>query len=414
MKYLEKKKLAFMSIVNQIKGFVRTVTGIPPLTLTDCVDEDSIINYTIDGDSIQNGTPTPEAPVEVESVGEKTINLFNPEEVIAKFESGDTYKVGSYTCTSIQLKPNTKYYIKTFTPVYTGGYFYLSVNKSVNNTSSGTIDLNDAVGNAYPRGQEEAVTTGDTGCMYVGYLYISNRDKALREGSIQIVEGSYTKATAPDYEPYGKYKIPVVCSGINLFPSGEEKTIVSNGIEIISDGKGTYTIRGTSTASPVTGIFNLSKNFTFPISVSNGGTGVLHLNNDTANNNAIIHFYKDDVKVDSWTIAPSMRISSGYVALGGKVCNQIGLYISANTTVNMTLSPMVVNNIVEPIPFEPYVEPTTTNIYLDEPLAEGQTINYKADNLPKLPTFKGTTIYSIDTEVQPSNMSATYYSTAKE
>ena len=59
-----------MSIVNQIKGFVRTVLGIPPLTLSDCVDEDSIINYTIYGNSVQDGTPTPETPVDVESVGE--------------------------------------------------------------------------------------------------------------------------------------------------------------------------------------------------------------------------------------------------------------------------------------------------------------------------------------------------------
>ena len=35
-------------------------------------------------------------------------------------------------------------------------------------------------------------------------------------------------------------------------------------------------------------------------------------------------------------------------------------------------------------------------------------------SLPKLPTFKSTTIYSIDTEIQPSNMSATYYSAVKE
>ena len=33
---------------------------------------------------------------------------------------------------------------------------------------------------------------------------------------------------------------------------------------------------------------------------------------------------------------------------------------------------------------------------------------------PNLPTIKGTTIYSIDTTTQPTNMSATYYSTVKE
>lgn len=70
MNCLHKKKLAFMSIVNRVKGFIRTITGALPLTLEGCVDEESIIDYTLYGQSVQDGTPTPETPVEVESVGE--------------------------------------------------------------------------------------------------------------------------------------------------------------------------------------------------------------------------------------------------------------------------------------------------------------------------------------------------------
>lgn len=70
MNYLQKKKLAFMSIVNRIKGFIRTITGVLSLTLEGCVDEESIIDYTLYGQSVQNGTPTPDTPVDVESVGE--------------------------------------------------------------------------------------------------------------------------------------------------------------------------------------------------------------------------------------------------------------------------------------------------------------------------------------------------------
>ena len=77
MSYLQKKKLAFMSIVNQVKGFVRTVMGALPLTLKGCVDENSITDYKIYGQSVQDGEPTPDNPVEVESVGEKTKNLIN-------------------------------------------------------------------------------------------------------------------------------------------------------------------------------------------------------------------------------------------------------------------------------------------------------------------------------------------------
>ena len=75
MNYLQRKKLAFMSIVNSVKGFVRTVLGMPPLTLPDCVDTESVINYKIEGNSVQNGTPTPEAPVEVQSVGDLVTDI---------------------------------------------------------------------------------------------------------------------------------------------------------------------------------------------------------------------------------------------------------------------------------------------------------------------------------------------------
>ena len=70
MNYLHKKKLAFMSIVNRVKGFLRTVSGALRLTLDGCVDIRSITNYKLYGQSVQNGTPTPDTPIEVESVGE--------------------------------------------------------------------------------------------------------------------------------------------------------------------------------------------------------------------------------------------------------------------------------------------------------------------------------------------------------
>ena len=419
MKYLEMKKRAFMSIVNAVKGFVRTVSGIPPITLPDCVDEDSLIGYSISGNSVQNGEPTSENPIEIESVGDLTIknlikypykdttktlngviftdngdgtitvngtatanttfnirdskttvwdgvepneiytasltleggysksvsfvvnyypegsssysgwlsasvdkpitkvcpeniagirsyiyipsgatvsnllikpqlekgetatdyepfgkykipikmsgiNLFNPEEVIVKFDSGDTYKSSSYTCTSIQLKPNTTYYLKTFNPTGTKGYFYLSSISNVNGNISFAISVNDDSEQAYPRKNEKSVTTDDTGLMYIGYYSIggdTERDRILRENQIQIVEGSYTTETAPDYEPY--------------------------------------------------------------------------------------------------------------------------------------------------------VEPMYITLYLDEPLALGEILEYPKDNIPKLPTIKGTTVYSIETAIQPTNMSAKYYSTSK-
>lgn len=70
MKYLQKKKLAFMSVVDGVKGFIRSVAGAGSVTMEDCVDDSSLINYNISGNSVQNGTPASDAPVDVESVGD--------------------------------------------------------------------------------------------------------------------------------------------------------------------------------------------------------------------------------------------------------------------------------------------------------------------------------------------------------
>ena len=70
MRYLQKKKFAIMGMIDKIKGFVRAIAGVPPLTLTNCVDKDSLINYTISGNSVQNGNPRPDNLVKIESVGE--------------------------------------------------------------------------------------------------------------------------------------------------------------------------------------------------------------------------------------------------------------------------------------------------------------------------------------------------------
>ena len=64
------KKKAILSVIGKVKGFVRSVSGTPPIALEACADNMSIIDYKIHGNSIQDGTPSPDNPVEVQSVGE--------------------------------------------------------------------------------------------------------------------------------------------------------------------------------------------------------------------------------------------------------------------------------------------------------------------------------------------------------
>ena len=69
MEYLLKKKKAIMSVANQNFGFLKTVSGEPPVLIENTLSA-NLSNYQIHGNLRQDGTPSPSAPVAIESVGE--------------------------------------------------------------------------------------------------------------------------------------------------------------------------------------------------------------------------------------------------------------------------------------------------------------------------------------------------------
>ena len=272
MNYLQKKKLAFMSIVNSVKGFVRNITGVFPLTLEGCVDDESIIDYTLYGQSVQNGTPTPDTPIEVESVGEYD-------------EESGKYKI----------------------PITVRGKNLLNPNKF----SGGSL------------------------VEYNGIKCFKYKDYANNF--------TYTD----DFKKNTRYRF-----SIRVFSDGEAK---NTGISIC------YTDGSTTT-------INIKK-------------------------------YDTVYSVTSSSNKTIEKITGGF---NWAITRYIDLTVSQleeGTTATE---------------YEPYHEPITTDIYLDEPLGEGQSINYKKDGLPTIPTFKGTSIISTDTTIQPSNVEITYYSNVKE
>ena len=290
MNYLQKKKLAFMSIVNRVKGFIRTITGALPLTLEGCVDEESIIDYTLYGQSVQNGTLTPEMPVEVESVGEY-------DEII------------------------------------------------------------------------------------------------------------------------GKYKIPIKVSGKNLFDvSSVKKLYDSNGKDIsnfliVEDEvlRNKYGAYAESNYIPCNVTTLSAGTYTLSCEVSGTGSGYIGMFINKSNQRAT---FKTPNGVDWGEISYTFTLEEESTITG------IQLQGFGNASNYLQLEIYFRNIQIEEsdtaTDYEPYHEPITTNIYLDEPLGEGQSINYKKDGLPTIPTFKGTSIISADTTIQPSNAEITYYSNVKE
>lgn len=251
MNYFKRKRIAIMRLVEGVKGFVRTISGVPPITLPDCVDEDSLISYSISGNSVQIGEPTPENPIEVESVGDY-------DEAIGK------YKIPILCGQSLD-------YVK-----FKKGYF---INSSGVEAASGGYKCTEDYIPVLPN---------------VTYRMVC-------EGTANTISAQYS-LTIPFYNDNKEFLSRISLGAVNVSPKIREFTTPNE----------CYYIR-----------FSLPNAYDYDVSLYN-------LDN-------------------------------------------------------------------------------ATNIYLDEPLAQGETIK----NPVKLPTIKGTTIYSTDTQVQPSNMSANYYSTSK-
>lgn len=104
--------------------------------------------------------------------------------------------------------------------------------------------------------------------------------------------------------------------------------------------------------------------------------------------------------------------SSGATTTVTKDIDAIYVYKNGTTSAkeeNMVFDYIQIETGSEKTEYETYKEPIITNITLAAPLEAGASINFRADGLPALPQFKGTTIYEAETEVSPSGIQVEYY-----
>ena len=387
----------------------------------------NIRNYEVYGNSVQDGTPSPESPVEIQSVGDLTKNLINESDI--KLSSGywsdiDGHMIGNNSrfigISPIKCNPNEKYTLSSNLEIYTIWFFN-------NNTPiSKVYRVNKVV---------VFMTPENCNNLRISLVNTSGNTDTIAFKWIQLELGT----TATEYEPYG-YKIPIVNSGKNLLSYPYNFTTrTENGLTFTDNGDGSITINGTATIQ--TGfIFRnqiidaIDKAKAYVLSGGEDGNVVLRIDfyNGTTWKNLV------NTGNDGKAIIDFTKMNFDYTRVS------VALVVKANTVCdNITIKPQLELGETA-TEYEPYRVPVTANIYLDEPLRKigdyadyidfkGQRVVRKVgvlDNtstkpiseslvalaipteepipLPALKTFKGTNIISVDTSVQPSNIKAKY------
>ena len=327
--------------------------------------------YYIEGNSAQDGIPSPTSPVEIQSVGDKTINLFDA----TNWESLTTENG-----VTVQYMKDEGYFILNGTVKSTGRFAEKYINLPIVNGSKFSISYE------YVSGTVTRVNTSDYATIYFGanntintrtnwqsvnvyeydnkkqnlscaYDYITSFWFYATGGvtftdykiKVQLEEG----AVAHAYELYGKYKIPITLSGKNLIPYPYKNTTKTlNGITFTDNGDGTITANGTASANSdfeLTGTFEIKKGMVISGGVSGDSTRTYEVFvNGT--DGTILHSYSNSPADHDFT------------------ANRIFIRIRPGATVNnLVFKPMLEFN-TSATEYEPYVEPITKNIYLDEPL----------------------------------------------
>ena len=192
----------------------------------------NVKSLRIYGNSIQNGTPSESTPVEIQSVGEKSKNLFDVNATIESSQGSDTIVVEGTNITTKYNQDATHKYLFNYINVNSSEQYTISYkviqgaprigvclyDTERNIIDDSSIQVTNFQYNSYYKGYFSDSTSititipEEVKYIRVFLVTMGNTNKTDNIYSeVQIEEGD----TATDYEPYG-YKIPVKTSGKNL------------------------------------------------------------------------------------------------------------------------------------------------------------------------------------------------------
>ena len=296
---------------------------------TDEAIEGPLKDYKIYGNTVQNGAPTPDTPIDMVSCGDRTKNLFDGEYEVGGYDISTGEKaVNTYQYRNknfIEVKPNTTYTFSlneikiTETPRY---YYY---DKNKNFLSSEVVNGNFATPN---------------NCYFVNWnssALKTNYPDGLTKPMIE--EGSI----ATSYEPYG-YKIPVNVRSDNFYNKNDELTN-----KYINDTGSEIPVASGDLFIKTIIDNNIAQKYTVNFS-NRVGTGYIR-----------ISFFNGNTFISRILITESNQIIN-------VPTNATKIDIRTDeTTTKYFENLQIVEGTTAPSKYIPYYN-ETTNIYLDEPL----------------------------------------------
>ena len=328
------------------KGFLREKTSTTlPITFGG-VGKD-LKDYRVYGNTVQNGTPTPDTPIDMISCGDKTKNLFDKENYnyITAYLNASNIITNSEGATIFYIKcePNTTYTVSK-TKLFTNDRFCLFDTANIPQINDSALSY---VGTKSGENISTSltITTSNNANYLCAFVQASpSRPSATRNDlaeTIQIEKNS----TATSYEPYG-YKIPVNVRSDNLF----DKSNTTNGYYIDSNGDLT-----SHNSFAYSDYIQIKENTVYSYS---GSTGLANYARkcawyDSSKNLIRVDNFGNSGQLTSPNNAKYFRTSVRIIASGTQDTD-IGTYL-------------LVEGSTTPSKYIPYYN-ETTNIYLDEPL----------------------------------------------
>ena len=324
-----------------------------PLTLNNCKKYKPMKELNIYGNTVQDGTPKPDAPVDVVSVGEKSVNLFDVNTyplTVGQWLNGVN---GSLSDTGYTLNACTKDYI----PCTELRGKTLTLNHSYGSIPGVCFYDEEKVflsGLSYKSKTTFTFTVPEDAV----YYRFSTTSEFVNE--IQIQEGT----TATEYEPYGKYKIPVVQRGINLFSMAKCNftTTTINGITFTPLDDERVHIKGKLADTTKNAYYQPNMKIGIPIKA---GKYRAKPNNYTWDNLSLLFQIRKD---GNFLININTSNDVINVSDDGYIGSMLIGVVAGSTREWDDIIELQLMEGTENLPYEPYVEPTTTNIFLSEPL----------------------------------------------